>query len=314
MGKGGRYAFERPLRRSYLLGKPGFPRWGAVATTIDYSLALFLVAWDWVRAPFGRRQRERWSSSTPWAESTPLRHSQPGRGHHGRLWGIVAAAGFAGLTLLFATVGQATVGGPEDSPVIVVRAAAAADKVVVVAATSGATTQAMSAETAVEAATEEPTAAATEAVATDTPAPRPVAARQPAAEAAAAEPAAPVATAVPLAAPAQPAATAVESAPVPRTVYTAAEVRAFASQAGWPEALLDDVVTVARCESGFAASANSGGGPLGLMQIMPSWFAAAGIDVGAWSDPAANLQVARFVYNHEISSGHDGWAAWACKP
>ncbi len=97
-------------------------------------------------------------------------------------------------------------------------------------------------------------------------------------------------------------------APTPAArIYTAAEVRGFARQAGWDESLLDAVVVVATCESGLYSGAQ-GGGALGLMQVMPWWFDRAGIDISRWSDPVANLTVAKFVYEGS------GWSAWSCSP
>lgn len=225
---------------------------------------------------------------------------------------MVAGAVFAGLVLVIVTLGRTMAGPSTGSAVIVVRALAP-EQVVVVAAEREGTVEATMTEAAVETAIEAPTETATESPTEEAPVPQPALPAPAAAQAAAAEPPAPVATAAPMAAPIAPTPTA-GPPPVARVVYTAAEVRAFASQAGWPDPQLDEVVSVARCESGLVGSANSGGGPLGLMQIMPSWFASAGIDLGAWSDPVANLQVARFVYNHGISGGHDGWAAWSCRP
>jgi hypothetical protein len=161
---------------------------------------------------------------------------------------------------------------------------------------------------ATETATPEETAVAT-AVATEKPhaAPPP----PPPAAAAAAAAVAPIETATP----ATPVATVATPAPVARKgqQYSEAEVRSFAAQAGWPAALIGQVVDVARCESGFNSGAD-GGGPLGLMQLVPAWFGAAGVDLTNWSDAVSNLRVARYVYDYEVARGYDGWAAWACSP
>jgi hypothetical protein len=116
---------------------------------------------------------------------------------------------------------------------------------------------------------------------------------------------APVATAAPAPPPAPAQATGAH--------YTAAQVRDAARSAGWPETLLDQVVGVAQCESGLFSGAQ-GGGALGLMQIMPGWFGAAGVELTSWADPVANLAVARYVYNYGVSKGDAPWSAWACSP
>lgn len=95
--------------------------------------------------------------------------------------------------------------------------------------------------------------------------------------------------------------------------YTAAQVRDAARTAGWPENVLDEVVKVAQCESGLFSGAQ-GGGALGLMQIMPGWFPAAGVELSSWADPVANLAVARYVYNYELGNGKPPWSAWTCAP
>jgi soluble lytic murein transglycosylase-like protein len=105
----------------------------------------------------------------------------------------------------------------------------------------------------------------------------------------------------------QPTGTAVPAATPSARVFTAAEVKSVARQAGWSESLLDDVVAVATCESGLYSGAE-GGGALGLMQVMPWWFDKAGTDIGKWSDPLTNLTVARYVYSAS------GWSAWTCTP
>jgi hypothetical protein len=95
--------------------------------------------------------------------------------------------------------------------------------------------------------------------------------------------------------------------------YTAEEVASFARQAGWPNSLTADVVTVAVCESSLFSGA-MGGSALGLMQVVGFWFDKAGIDGALWSDPVANLRVAYYVYSYGISNGDAPWSAWGCKP
>lgn len=154
-----------------------------------------------------------------------------------------------------------------------------------------------------------PEATAVFAAKTLAPPPPPVAAAV-----AAAAPVETVVTTVPTATVAPPTAPAAPVAVVPKGQrYSEGDVRGFAAQAGWSAPLIDQVVEVARCESGFNSGAN-GGGPLGLMQLMPPWFESAGVDLENWSDAVSNLRVARYVYDYEVAQGHSGWAAWACAP
>ena len=152
----------------------------------------------------------------------------------------------------------------------------------------------------------------TEAPVTATPAPIATPASAPVAAAAATAVATPLPAPTP--APTNPAvATSAPAAPVATAAtgrrFSADEVRDAARSAGWPESLLDQVVAVAKCESGFYSGAQ-GGGALGLMQIMPPWFESAGVPLSSWTDPVANLAVARYVYNH----GGGSWSAWGCSP
>ncbi len=96
-------------------------------------------------------------------------------------------------------------------------------------------------------------------------------------------------------------------------MFEASEVRSLALTAGWPEERVDALVQVAWCESRFKQDV-VGPGPLGLMQIMPFWFPLAEVDIAFWSDPVVNLQVALFVYEMDITTGRQPWAAWVCKP
>jgi hypothetical protein len=94
---------------------------------------------------------------------------------------------------------------------------------------------------------------------------------------------------------------------------TAPEIRSTALTAGWPAELVDDLEEVAWCESRFRADA-IGGGALGIMQIMPFWFAFAGEDLAAWANPLVNLRVALVAYRYDIALGLAPWAPWTCKP
>lgn len=94
---------------------------------------------------------------------------------------------------------------------------------------------------------------------------------------------------------------------------TTDEIRAAASTAGWPAELLDEVVSVARCESTFFTHAEYYGA-LGLMQMMPLWFAPAGLDSEMWADPVTNLRAARYAYLENERNYGNAWGPWTCKP
>ncbi len=103
-------------------------------------------------------------------------------------------------------------------------------------------------------------------------------------------------------------------APAPTGRYlTGAEIRAAAVAAGWPSALVDDVVNVAWCESRFHSGAQYGGA-LGLMQMMPFWFAEAGLDGANWADPVTNMRAALFAFQEHERAHVDPWGPWTCKP
>jgi soluble lytic murein transglycosylase-like protein len=90
-------------------------------------------------------------------------------------------------------------------------------------------------------------------------------------------------------------------------------VRDLALQVGWPADQVDELLSVAWCESRFRVEAN-GWGALGLMQIMPFWFESVGIDPAQAFDPATNLKVAYHIYQNDLKNGYDEWASWTCKP
>ena len=90
-------------------------------------------------------------------------------------------------------------------------------------------------------------------------------------------------------------------------------IRDLALQVGWPAERADEVARVAYCESRYRPGA-VGYGTYGLMQLVPLWFSAAGVDFNLWSDPATNLRVALFAFQTDMSYGNDAWAPWSCKP
>ncbi|MFN8617097.1 MAG: lytic transglycosylase domain-containing protein [Dehalococcoidia bacterium] len=103
-------------------------------------------------------------------------------------------------------------------------------------------------------------------------------------------------------------------APEPVGRYmTSSEIRAAVVAAGWPSALVEDVVNVAWCESRFHSGAQYGGA-LGLMQMMPFWFTAAGLEPSQWSDPVTNMRAALFAYQEHERNHADPWGPWTCKP
>lgn len=99
--------------------------------------------------------------------------------------------------------------------------------------------------------------------------------------------------------------------PYPQTQLTEAELRAAATQAGWPAELQDQLVAVAWCESSFRPNA-SNRFAYGIMQLVPAWFDYAGEDFASWMDPVVNLRVAYRVYAYDIDRGHDPWSQWIC--
>ncbi len=113
-------------------------------------------------------------------------------------------------------------------------------------------------------------------------------------------------------APPAPEPTIVVAAPAGRYL-SSDEVRAAVIAAGWPSALVEDVVNVAWCESRFHSGAQYGGA-LGLMQMMPLWFTAAGLDINAWSDPVTNMRAALFAFQEHERNHADPWGPWTCKP
>lgn len=119
--------------------------------------------------------------------------------------------------------------------------------------------------------------------------------------------------------PPAPAAAVAPPAPEPTIVVpagrylTTEEVRGAALTAGWPAALVDDVVNVAWCESRFQTHALYGGAQ-GLMQMMPFWFTSAGLDPNLWSDPVTNMKAALFAYQEHERDHVDPWGPWTCIP
>jgi hypothetical protein len=91
------------------------------------------------------------------------------------------------------------------------------------------------------------------------------------------------------------------------------DLRAYASIAGWPAALLDEVVVIARCESHNRAFITNGV-MRGVMQVHPMWFSYTGVAIEAWDSPIANLQAAYGAYQYDLRRGNPAWHQWQCKP
>lgn len=101
--------------------------------------------------------------------------------------------------------------------------------------------------------------------------------------------------------------------PVPGTRLSESTLLAYASLAGWPEHLHDELLVVARCESRNRPYATNGV-VRGLMQLDPLWFSYTGIAIDDWADPLTNLRVAYGAYQYDIGRGHTAWTQWQCKP
>ena len=167
------------------------------------------------------------------------------------------------------------------------------------AETVSAVTAVTTEEAALAPASEPETAAAAATVAA--PAPKPV--EQPAAAAPAPAPVTPLA---PTVTPVQP--------PVSEGRHlTAAELRTAALAAGWPAETLPQLESVAWCESRFHTHAEYFGAK-GLMQVIPLWFAVAGVDANLWWDPVVNLKAAKAAYDEGVRNGYAPWSAWSCSP
>ena len=96
----------------------------------------------------------------------------------------------------------------------------------------------------------------------------------------------------------------------------------------FPEEEVEDVLSVMACESRGVAQARFteewGVDSVGLMQINEGWLT--GWSRPEWSilshngsdvdltDPATNLQAAKFVRFYEDAMGHEPWSQWACQP
>ncbi|MGE0599642.1 MAG: lytic transglycosylase domain-containing protein [Dehalococcoidia bacterium] len=100
---------------------------------------------------------------------------------------------------------------------------------------------------------------------------------------------------------------------LPDRYLTSDEIAAAALAAGWPADVIPDLQKVAWCESRYHTHAQYLGAR-GLMQVLPFWFEAAGLDLSMWADPVTNLKAAKVVYDSHMADFGDPWSAWTCKP
>ena len=285
-----------------------------IAWLIDYAVAVLFSAWDGVSVSRSSTTLER--SPEPiidfaGAQAPPARvFTRPGRAA-----ASLALFGVLGISLVGAVWGQQASNaapGAVTTTITSLPAAAAAtetsvllwaplvdepsdETVTALEATAPETAEATADEADAEATLPDPAPVSAAAAETPTPEPTP-------------EPASPTPTPTPEPPPPPP-----PPAPALTGQLTKAQVRELALAAGWPEAELDELVSVAWCESRFRVEAN-GWGALGLMQIMPFWFESLGIDVALALDPVTNLKVAYHIYQNDLKNGYGEWASWTCKP
>lgn len=286
-----------------------------IAWLIDYTVAVALSAWDGV----GVSQRAARKSppepvidftGTPQAPSRVLFH--PGRAAaslavigvlsvslFGALWRQPAASDVPGVVATITSTAGLDAEPSETS--VLLWAPLIADEEPAPLPVEETPPVETAEPTPEPASSPEPTpadSAPVAAAAVDTPAPEPTSEPAPAmVETPEPEPAAP-----------QPAPAATVSVQL-----TKAQVREIALQVGWPEGEVEELLSVAWCESHYRVDAN-GWGALGLMQIMPFWFESLGIDVSLAFDAATNLRVAYHIYQNDLRNGYLEWASWTCKP
>jgi hypothetical protein len=297
-----------------------------LAGWVDYMFALVLVAGRWLRLPLASTEPDAGfrtafaptigdSFGQNWHDSqSPQQSSGP----------LVKAAEIVMLSISFFLAAHLISGGtatasapnltvfrnserPEAQSTLVASVPALEITVPAGSFTSNLTEPEATAEPEnIEAATLQPPAAeAAAAAAVQQPAPPAEPTAAPKLETAAPPPA-------PAAAVAPPATEPTVVVPAGRYLSTK-EVRGAALAAGWPVALVDDVVNVAWCESRFQTHALYGGAQ-GLMQMMPFWFTSAGLDPNLWSDPVTNMKAALFAYQEHERDHVDPWGPWTCKP
>lgn len=282
-----------------------------LAGWIDYALAIVFAAGRLLRVP---------RASTAPAAHAPSQH-----------W-LVRPAEVAMLTVSFFLTAHLISGGtdsvsaPQLNPLSMLSTAASADEPLPGMATTYA--RDLRGGTVVVVVTASPSGAPTPAESEMPPpsaTPEPAAAPAPGAAAMGASAATPVAeppATPPPAPPPPPPSPSPEPTPSPTPApappksgpLTYAEVVAAAAAAGWPAGLQADAARVAWCESRNRPDAIGYGVTYGLMQLIPLWFEAVGLDFSTWSDPVSNMRAALAAYQSDIASGSPAWSAWTCKP
>jgi len=279
-----------------------------LAGWIDYAFAIVFAAGRLLRVP---------RASAAGAAPSPAQH-----------W-LVRPAEVAMLTVSFFLTAHLISGGtdsvsaPQLNPFSMLSTSASADEPLPGMATTYA--RDLRGGTVVVVVTASPAGAATTAESEPPPpsaTPEPAPAPAPGAAAMGASIATPVAepSATPPPAPEPPAPTPSPEptpapAPPPRSgPMSYAEVVAAAAAAGWPASLQEPAARVAWCESRYRPDAIGYGVTYGLMQLIPYWFEAVGLDFALWSDPVSNMRAALAAYQSDIASGSPAWSAWTCKP
>jgi hypothetical protein len=100
---------------------------------------------------------------------------------------------------------------------------------------------------------------------------------------------------------------------VPGARLTPTQVKVYASLAGWPADLHDELLVVSHCESKNRPYATNGV-MRGLMQVAPIWFDYSATPHSYWADPITNLRVAYSAYRYDLIRGNPAWTQWQCKP
>ena len=90
------------------------------------------------------------------------------------------------------------------------------------------------------------------------------------------------------------------------------QLRALLREVGAPEEWIEDLVTIAWCESrGHPDSWNTDGeDSRGIWQLWVGWFRAAGYTAEQWRDPYVNARTA--VYVRESRGRYGGLGGWSC--
>ena len=99
------------------------------------------------------------------------------------------------------------------------------------------------------------------------------------------------------------------------------ELIATARLAGWPDALLPELLSQVNCESrGSPYGWNTvDAGLLGISTskaatIRGSWFDYFGVSEDLKFDPLTNLTVGRWIYEYAAARHGYGWGPWSCRP